>query len=167
MGAQGWVSAQRLHGRSEYPDCDRLCATAHRSLCDSGPAGDVAGGPAVGTWRLCGVYCGTWTRPAARIAGHAGGRTGGAADLVDSHGCRNSRWALLTGLPFRSMGCGTWPRSHRATASDRRAPCAESHGEVPAALSHRFIVVVTLTSLLFWALLGVCTSIAFGRVSRP
>jgi predicted cobalt transporter CbtA len=37
---------------------------------------------------------------------------------------------------------------------------------VPAALSHRFIVVVTLTSLLFWALLGVCTSIAFGRVSR-
>lgn len=48
------------------------------------------------------------------------------------------------------------------------APLApESHGEVPAALSHRFIVVVTLTSLLFWALLGVCTSIAFGRVSRP
>ena len=48
------------------------------------------------------------------------------------------------------------------------APLApESHGAVPAALSHRFIVVVTLTSLLFWALLGVCTSIAFGRVSRP
>ena len=48
------------------------------------------------------------------------------------------------------------------------APLApESHSEVPAALSHRFIVVVTLTSLLFWALLGVATSIAFGRISRP
>jgi cobalt transporter subunit CbtA len=48
------------------------------------------------------------------------------------------------------------------------APLApEAHSEVPAALSHRFIVVVTLTSLLFWALLGVATSIAFGRISRP
>jgi cobalt transporter subunit CbtA len=48
------------------------------------------------------------------------------------------------------------------------APVApESHSEVPTALSHRFIVVVTLTSLLFWALLGVSTSIAFGRISRP
>ena len=48
------------------------------------------------------------------------------------------------------------------------APLAlESHSEVPAALSHRFIVVVTLTSLLFWALLGVSTSVAFGRISRP
>jgi cobalt transporter subunit CbtA len=48
------------------------------------------------------------------------------------------------------------------------APLApESHSEVPAALSHRFIVVVTLTSLLFWTLLGVVTSIAFGRIARP
>jgi len=48
------------------------------------------------------------------------------------------------------------------------APLApENHSEVPAALSHRFVVVVTLTSLLFWALLGVATSIAFGRISRP
>jgi cobalt transporter subunit CbtA len=47
------------------------------------------------------------------------------------------------------------------------APLApESHSEVPAALSHQFIVVVTLTSLLFWALLGVCTSIVFGRITR-
>jgi cobalt transporter subunit CbtA len=43
----------------------------------------------------------------------------------------------------------------------------ESHSAVPAALSHRFIVVVTLTSLLFWALLGVATSVAFERISRP
>jgi len=48
------------------------------------------------------------------------------------------------------------------------APLApEFHSEVPAALSHRFIVVVTLTSLLFWALLGVSTSVAFRRISRP
>jgi cobalt transporter subunit CbtA len=47
------------------------------------------------------------------------------------------------------------------------APVApESASEVPAALSHRFIVVVTLTSLLFWALLGVSTSLAFRRISR-
>lgn len=48
------------------------------------------------------------------------------------------------------------------------APVApESHSDVPAALSHRFVVVVTLTSLMFWALLGVGTSIAYGRISRP
>jgi cobalt transporter subunit CbtA len=48
------------------------------------------------------------------------------------------------------------------------APVApESHTDVPAVLSHRFVVAVTLTSLMFWALLGVCTSIAFGRISRP
>jgi cobalt transporter subunit CbtA len=47
------------------------------------------------------------------------------------------------------------------------APIApESHSEVPAMLSHQFIVAVTLTSLLFWALLGVSTSIAFRRISR-
>jgi cobalt transporter subunit CbtA len=48
------------------------------------------------------------------------------------------------------------------------APLApESHSDVPAVLSHRFVVVVTLTSLLFWALLGVATSIAFRRIARP
>ena len=47
------------------------------------------------------------------------------------------------------------------------APVApESHSAVPAALSHRFIIVVTLTSLLFWALLGIATSLAFERISR-
>jgi cobalt transporter subunit CbtA len=48
------------------------------------------------------------------------------------------------------------------------APLApESHSDIPAALSHRFIVAVTITSLLFWALLGVVTSIVFERISRP
>jgi cobalt transporter subunit CbtA len=48
------------------------------------------------------------------------------------------------------------------------APLApDSHGDVPHALSQRFIVVVTLTSLLFWALLGISTSIVYGRIARP
>ena len=48
------------------------------------------------------------------------------------------------------------------------APLApESHSDIPHALSHRFVVIVTLTSLWFWALLGVATSIAFVRISRP
>jgi cobalt transporter subunit CbtA len=38
--------------------------------------------------------------------------------------------------------------------------------EVRAGLSHRFVVMVTLTSLLFWVLLGVFSSLVFGRVSR-
>lgn len=47
------------------------------------------------------------------------------------------------------------------------APLApELNSDVPAALSHRFIVTVTLTSLLFWALLGVATSLAYQRFSR-
>ena len=47
------------------------------------------------------------------------------------------------------------------------APLApEFQSEVPAALSHRFVVMVTLTSLLFWVLLGVFSSLVFGRVSR-
>ncbi len=47
------------------------------------------------------------------------------------------------------------------------APIApEAHTDVPEALSHAFIVTVTLTSLLFWALLGVATSLAFRRFSR-
>ena len=32
---------------------------------------------------------------------------------------------------------------------------------VPTSLSHQFVVLVTLTSLVFWSLLGGLTSIAF------
>jgi cobalt transporter subunit CbtA len=42
---------------------------------------------------------------------------------------------------------------------------AEAHTEVPDALSHRFVVAVTITSLLFWALLGCLTGMAYGRFS--
>jgi cobalt transporter subunit CbtA len=40
---------------------------------------------------------------------------------------------------------------------------AEIHTDVPAALSQQFVVAVTLTSLLFWLLLGSLTSIAYRR----
>ncbi|WPO39356.1 CbtA family protein [Tardiphaga sp. 42S5] len=47
------------------------------------------------------------------------------------------------------------------------APLAPAgHTDVPEALSHSFVVAAVLTSLLFWALLGVLTSIAFQRISR-
>lgn len=47
------------------------------------------------------------------------------------------------------------------------APVApEAHSDVPAALSHRFVVVVTLTSLVFWLCLGVCSSLAFTRLGK-
>jgi cobalt transporter subunit CbtA len=42
----------------------------------------------------------------------------------------------------------------------------EAHSNIPEALSRDFVVAVTLTSLMFWALLGVLTSIAFARISR-
>jgi cobalt transporter subunit CbtA len=69
---------------------------------------------------------------------------------------RSSAWTTIVGLALIAL-----PHLIGAPV----AP--ESHSEVPAALSHRFVVIVTLTSLLFWALLGVATSIAFGRISRP
>jgi cobalt transporter subunit CbtA len=42
---------------------------------------------------------------------------------------------------------------------------AETHTDVPAALSHQFVVAVTLTSFLFWVLLGSLTSVAYRRFS--
>jgi cobalt transporter subunit CbtA len=41
----------------------------------------------------------------------------------------------------------------------------ETHTDVPAALSHQFAVAVTLTSFLFWVLLGSLTSVAYRRFS--
>jgi cobalt transporter subunit CbtA len=38
---------------------------------------------------------------------------------------------------------------------------------VPTSLSHQFVVVVTLTSLVFWSLLGALTSIAFAYFDQP
>lgn len=38
---------------------------------------------------------------------------------------------------------------------------------VPSSLSHQFVVAVTLTSLVFWTLLGSLTSAAFAYFDRP
>jgi cobalt transporter subunit CbtA len=42
---------------------------------------------------------------------------------------------------------------------------ADRHTDVPEALSHQFAVAVTLTSFLFWVLLGSLTSVAYRRFS--
>jgi cobalt transporter subunit CbtA len=42
----------------------------------------------------------------------------------------------------------------------------EAHTDVPAALSHQFAVAATLTSFLFWVLLGSLTSVAYWRFHR-
>lgn len=41
----------------------------------------------------------------------------------------------------------------------------EVHSNVPEALSHQFVIAVTLTSLLSWALLGSLTAVAYARLS--
>lgn len=43
---------------------------------------------------------------------------------------------------------------------------AEAHTDVPHALAHSFVVAAVLTSLLFWTLLGVLSSLAFRRIAR-
>jgi cobalt transporter subunit CbtA len=43
---------------------------------------------------------------------------------------------------------------------------ADVETDVPDVLSHRFVVAVTVTSLLFWALLGSLTGMAYDRFSR-
>jgi cobalt transporter subunit CbtA len=42
---------------------------------------------------------------------------------------------------------------------------ADVHTNVPEALSHQFAVAVTLSSFLFWILLGSLTGVAYGRFS--
>ena len=42
---------------------------------------------------------------------------------------------------------------------------AVTHTDVPDALSHQFVIVVTLTSFVFWVLVGSLTSIAYRRFS--
>jgi predicted cobalt transporter CbtA len=37
---------------------------------------------------------------------------------------------------------------------------------VPTSLSHQFVVAVTLTSLIFWFILGGLTSVAFAYFDR-
>jgi cobalt transporter subunit CbtA len=68
---------------------------------------------------------------------------------------RKASWAAILGLGLIIL-------PHLIGAP--QAPAG--HTDVPEALSHSFVVAAVLTSLLFWALLGVLTSIAFQRISR-
>ena len=43
---------------------------------------------------------------------------------------------------------------------------AEQRSNVPEALSHQFVVAVTLTSLLFWALLGWLSALFYQRFNK-
>src|SRR5712671_5281204 len=67
---------------------------------------------------------------------------------------RRTAWAAILGLCLIAS-------PHLIGAPKFPAP----HADVSEALAHQFIVAVTLTSLLFWVLLGSLTSIAFGRFS--
>ena len=44
---------------------------------------------------------------------------------------------------------------------------AGAHTDVPETLSHQFVVAVTITSLLFWSLLGSLTGMAYRRLATP
>ncbi|WP_441241634.1 CbtA family protein [Tardiphaga sp. 768_D3_N2_1] len=68
---------------------------------------------------------------------------------------RKASWAAILGLGLIIL-------PHLIGAP--QAPAG--HTDVPESLSHSFVVAAVLTSLLFWALLGVLTSIAFQRISR-
>jgi len=67
---------------------------------------------------------------------------------------RRTAWAAILGLCLIAS-------PHLIGAPKLPAP----HADVSEALAHQFIVAVTLTSLLFWVLLGSLTSIAYGRFS--
>ena len=67
---------------------------------------------------------------------------------------RRSLWASLLGLILIAL-------PHLIGAPHLE----EVHSNVPAALSHQFVVAVTLTSLLSWALLGSLTAVAYARLA--
>ncbi len=73
---------------------------------------------------------------------------------MDRHGGRDGRRALPADFPLRRMGCGARPGPNCLAASGRRAACAGISQRGPAALSHRFIVVVTLTSSVVLGAVG-------------
>jgi len=82
----------------------------------------------------------------------AGATAAGLALLV----LRRSAWAAALGVCLIAL-------PHVVGAPQP----AEIHTDVPAALSQQFVVAVTLTSLLFWLLLGSLTSLAYRRFAAP
>ncbi len=81
----------------------------------------------------------------------AGATAAGLALLV----FRKASWAALLGL-------GLIVLPHLVGAP--QAPVG--HTDVPETLAHGFVVAAVLTGLVFWALLGVLTSIAYRRLAR-
>lgn len=81
----------------------------------------------------------------------AAATAGGLALLV----FRKASWAALLGL-------GLIVLPHLIGAP--QAPAG--HTDVPETLAHSFVVAATITGLIFWALLGVVTSVAYGRIAR-
>jgi cobalt transporter subunit CbtA len=65
---------------------------------------------------------------------------------------RRSAWAAVLGIALIIL-------PHLIGAPE----LAGGHTDVPATLSHQFIVAVTLTSLVFWVLLGSLTSVVYRR----
>jgi cobalt transporter subunit CbtA len=67
---------------------------------------------------------------------------------------RRSPWAAVLGLCLIAL-------PHLIGAPQHK----DVHANIPEALSRQFVAAVTLTSLLFWVLLGSLTSIAYRRFS--
>ena len=59
-----------------------------------------------------------------------------------------------------------WPRLAVSVFWSSGAPhLPEVHTSVPELFSHQFAVAVTVTSFLFWTLLGSLTGLTFGKFS--
>jgi len=69
---------------------------------------------------------------------------------------RKSPWAAVMGLALIIL-------PHLIGAPE----LVGEHTDVPTALSHRFVVAVTLTSFVFWLLLGSLTSVIYQRFATP
>ena len=116
--------------------------------------GRLAQRPPLGPRRLRRLHARPRPRPPARAARHARRRARRAPGLVDRHRRRHRRRPgddLPRPVPP--------PRRPRRRARRRPhlvgAPQPESHASpIPADLHHRFVVAVTITNLVFWALLG-------------
>ena len=167
MGARGWLSAQRLHGRANI-----LTAIGFALLLTGVYA--IRGRQV--TWRegLLWGFAGFVVFTAAPGLGLPPELPGmPVAELT----ARQTWWIAaaaatagglwLAGLPFRSLGCDSRPRFDRAAASDRRAAGAgipqRGSGRAVASIhrgrdAHQPVVLGFARRR---------TSIAFGRISRP
>jgi predicted cobalt transporter CbtA len=83
--------------------------------------------------------------------------------MVDRDGGGYRCRFVAAGIPAVVVGGSGRHRIVCIAAPDRGGAGAEMQTNVPEALSHRFVVAVTLTSLLFWALLGSLSGALYRR----